>query len=132
MCLQILVRVEPSARGPIGPPGLRAATGLSVRKIKSDGRTAFHISTDGTCSCGLLAAGNAPDGEHWTFADDSLDPLAKIVEALAAKGRIFDFLAHWPGTERPRRTENASAASLARTIRMNTVQNNVLYQVLKA
>jgi hypothetical protein len=132
MCLEILVRVEPSARGPIGPPGLRAAAGLSVRKIKSDGRTAFHISTDGTCSCGLLAAGNAPDGEHWTFADDSLDPLAKIVEALAAKGRIFDFLAHWPGTERPRRTENASAASLARTIRMNTVQNNVLYQVLKA
>jgi hypothetical protein len=132
MCLEILVRVEPSARGPIGPPGLRAAAGLSVRKIKSDGRTAFHISTDGTCSCGLLAAGNAPDGEHWTFADDSLDPLAKMVEALAAKGRIFDFLAHWPGTERPRRTENASAASLARTIRMNAVQNNVLYQVLKA
>lgn len=129
MCLEVLVQVEPSAKGPIGPPSLRAVSGLSIRKIKIEGRTAFHLSTDGTCSCGLLAAGCEPEAERWTFTEEALDALARVVEALAAKGRNFDFLAHWPGAQRPGRTESASAERLAHTLRMNAVRNNVRYQV---
>ena len=129
MCFEVLVRVGPSAKTPISPPGLRGASGLAIRKVEFEGRTAFHVSTDGTCSCGLLAAGCAPEGERWTLTEDALEPLARIVEVLAAKGRNFDFLAHWPGEERPRRTEIVSAEILARTMRMNAVRNNVLFEV---
>ena len=129
MCLEVLVQMEPSVKGHIGPTTLRATSGLSVRKIKSDGRTTFHISTDGTCSCGLLAAGCEPEAEHWTLTEDAVESLARLVEALATKGGNFDFLAHWPGSERPRRNERASAAALARTMRMNAIMNNVVYEV---
>lgn len=129
MCLEVLMQVEPSAKGPIGPPALGATSGLSVRQIKVDGRTAFQISTNGTCSCGLLAAGCEPEAEHWTFTEEATESLARLAEALAAKGRTFGFLAHWPGQERPRRNESASPESLARTLRMNAVMNNVFYEV---
>jgi len=123
------VQLEPSAKAPIGSPSLRAASEFAIRRVKFGGRTAFHVSTDGTCSCGLLAAGCEPEGELWTFTDDALEPLARVIEALAAKGRNFDFLAYWPGAERPRRTEKLTAESLARTIRMNGIRNNVLFEV---
>src|SRR5262245_28926406 len=109
MCLEVLVRLELSSKGPIGPGTLRAASGLAIRKVEFEGRPAFHVSTDGTCSCGLLAAGCEPEGERWTFTDEATEPLAKVIEALADKCRSFDFLAHWPGAERPRRSEIVSA-----------------------
>ena len=129
MCLEILIRVDESARGPIGPSTLKAVSNLAVRKTRLEGQAAFHISTDGTCSCGLLAAGCDPEAERWTFTDESLDPLARIVEALSAEGGSFQFLARWPGSERPRLTEASSAARLAMALRTNAVRNNVLYDV---
>ena len=129
MCLEVLIQVDPSAQGPISPPTLKAVSNLAVREVNVEGHTAFHISTDGTCSCGLLAAGCDPESERWTFADESLDPLARLVEALAAKGRTFRFLARWPGAERLRLTEQSSAARFASLVRTNTVRNNVLYEV---
>ena len=129
MCLEVLVQLEPSAKAAISPPSLRAASGLAIREVKFEGRTAFHFSTDGTCSCGFLAAGCEPEGELWTFNEDASELLARVIEALAAKGRNFDFLAHWPGAERPRRIEKVSAESLARTMRLNAVRNNLLFQV---
>ena len=129
MCLEVLIQLDTSTKGPIGPSTLKVVSNLAVRKIKHEGQTAFHISTDGTCSCGMLAAGCDPEAERWTFTDESLDPLARIIEALATKGRSFRLLAYWLGSERPRLTEHWTAARLASTVRMNTVRNNVLYEV---
>ena len=129
MCLEVLITVDPSAKGPVGSSTLKAVSNLAIRKTKAEDRTAFHVSTDGACSCGLLAAGCNPEAERWTFTDESLDPLARIVEALSANGRSFKFLAYWPGAERPRFTEASSAARLAMTLRTNAVRNNVLYEV---
>jgi hypothetical protein len=129
MCLDVLVRVEPSAGATIGPPTLRAVSGLAVRKVTFEGRTAFHVSTDGTCSCGLLAAGCDPEGEFVALNEDALESLARIIEALSSKGKSFDFLATWTGGERPRRTNRTSAERLAHALRSNEVRNNVLFEV---
>jgi hypothetical protein len=129
MCLDVLVRIEPSTRATTGPPTLRAVSGLAVRKITFEGRTAFHVSTDGTCSCGLLAAGCDPEGEFLALNEDALESLARIIEALSSKGESFDFLAYWIGGERPRRTNKISAERLAHAVRSNEVRNNVLFEV---
>lgn len=129
MCLEILIRADQSSKGLIGPSALKAVSNLAIRKTRSEGQAAFHVSTDGTCSCGLLAAGCDPEAERWTFTEESLDPLARIVEALSAEGGSFQFLAWWPGSERPRLTETSSASRLAMALRTNAVRNNVLYEV---
>jgi hypothetical protein len=127
MCLEVLVQLDPTGPKPIGADRLEAVSGLKLRKVKLDGHTAFHVSTDGTCSCGFLSDDAVFDSDRWLFSAGQLQALTKLVEALKSEKVKFRFLAHWLGGERQRSAANVRIAELLADIRGNQIRNNVMY-----
>lgn len=128
MCLEVLLQLDPTGSKPIGPKRLEAASGLRLKKTKWDGNTALHVSTDGTCSCGLLSDDAEFDSERWRLAPDWLEALTKLVEALRSERVKFRFVVHWLGGERQRGVAKVKLAELVGDIRGNRIRNNVVYE----
>jgi hypothetical protein len=129
MCLEVLVQLDAHTPRNIGAAKLELVSGLKLHKMKFERENAFHISTDGGCSCGLLGDAAEFEAETWSLDAANLEGLAAIIDTLSREKIPFRFIAHWLGGERQRTDMEARPAELAAAIRENRVLNNTLYLV---
>jgi len=102
MCLEVFVQLHRNNPKQIGSHRLESSSGLKLRKVKFEGRSALHVSTDGTSSCGFLSDEAEFEATTWSLSHQYLEPLANVVETPAEERVAFYFLARWLTGERPR------------------------------
>jgi hypothetical protein len=131
MCLEVTVTLPRGEKSKLGGEEVAKASGLSVRKYRTDdGKEAFHLSSGGGCSCDLLPDKFSWRSPTWRLIPERLPSLASAVSTIGARSRSFSFTAKWLGPDRPDPdSKELNLKSLIALIRQNQVGNSVEYVV---
>ena len=104
------------------------ASGLHVHKSVDEAGTSFQFTTNGVCSCGLMA--KRPDSRMapWILDPGCLEGLVAALELLAKGGKEVRFWARWLG-EPVNGRKAVTLAQMLGLIRSNNVGRSVSYVI---
>jgi len=128
MCFELVV--IPAEPDQISARTLSVVSGLTVTQSHRPVENSFHFARGRGCSCSLLA--DEADWNHptWILDPQTLEGLAKAVEAIADRASGLTFQAIWIG-ETAETEGRVRLKELLRDIRSNAIRNKHVYRVGK-